>query len=79
MAQIEELSQSRIHQATQLAEARQKVLASRTKDREEMEKLEGELRTAKSNLRQAQEKAKEVPILSLLYYLAENVSTNFFL
>ena len=58
--QIEDLSQSRIHQAAQLAEARQKVLSSRTRDREEMERLEEELRTARTDIRQVREKEKEV-------------------
>ena len=58
--QIEELSQSRVHQAKQLAEARQKVQASRMKERDEMEKLEDELRAARKELEKAKEKSKEV-------------------
>ena len=58
--QIEELSQSRVHQAKQLAEARQKVQTSRMKERDEMEKLEDELRAARKELEKAKEKGKEV-------------------
>lgn len=60
--QIEELSQSRVHQAKQLAEARQRVQASQMKERDEMEKLEGELKTARKELENVKEKSKEVSI-----------------
>ncbi len=59
-SQIEELSQSRVHQAKQLAEARQKVQASLTKERDEMDKLEGELKMARKELENVKEKSKEV-------------------
>lgn len=59
-SQIEELSQSRVHQAKQLAEARQKVQASLTKERGEMDKIEGELKTARKELEKIKEKSKEV-------------------
>ena len=58
--QIEELSQSRVHQAKQLAEARQKVQASLIKERDEMDKLEGELKIARKELEKVKEKSKEV-------------------
>lgn len=58
--QIEELSQSRIHQAKQLAEARKKVQASQMKDRDGMEKLEGELKTTRKELEKTRDKGKEV-------------------
>ena len=60
MSQIEELSQSRVHQAKQLAEARQKVQASLMKERDEMDKLEGELKTTRKELENVKEKSKEV-------------------
>ena len=65
MVQIEELSQSRVHQAKQLAEARQKVQASQVKERGEMEKLEGELKTVTSELERAKEKEREVCVCIL--------------
>ena len=58
--QIEELSQARIHQAKQLAEARHKVQTSQTKEREQMEKLESEVKTAQSELERVKDKEKEV-------------------
>ena len=65
-SQIEELSQSRVHQAKQLAEARQKVQAGLMKERGEMDKLEGELKMARKELEKVKEKSKEV---SLLLYI----------
>ena len=65
LSQIEELSQSRVHQAKQLAEARQKVQAGLMKERGEMDKLEGELKMARKELEKVKEKSKEVsPLLS---------------
>ena len=66
LSQIEELSQSRVHQAKQLAEARQKVQAGLMKERGEMDKLEGELKMARKELEKVKEKSKEV---SLLLYI----------
>lgn len=60
MSQIEELSQSRVHQAKQLAEARQKVQASLMKERDEMDKLEGELKMTRKELEKVKENSKEV-------------------
>ena len=59
-SQIEELSQSRVHQAKQLAEARQKVQASLMKERDEVDQLEGELKTARKELEKVKETSKEV-------------------
>ena len=62
MVQLEELSQSRVHQAKQLAEARQKVQSSLMKEKGEIEKLEGELKTTKSEFERARQKEREVGV-----------------
>ncbi len=67
LATLEEVSQARVHQAQQLAEARQKQTNSKTKtivessqDKANIERLGGELETSQQQLDEAKHREREV-------------------
>ena len=84
LATLEEVSQARVHQAQQLAEARQKQANSKTKtivessqDKANIERLGGELETSQQQLDEAKHREREVSHQSLFSMLTQ-VPVTFF-
>ncbi len=72
LATLEEVSQARVHQAQQLAEARQRQANSKTKTvvansqkKADIDRLGGELETAQKQLEDAKHREREVSHQSL--------------
>ncbi len=69
---LEEVSQARVHQAQQLAEARQKqnsaktqTIVANTQDKADIERLGGELRITRQQLEEARHRETQVNMLCI--------------
>ena len=61
-AELEQVQQARVHQAQQLAEARQKVQAVISKEKGTEEKAEAELKTLRREVEESKERERQVAI-----------------
>ncbi len=57
---MEELNQTRVHQARQLAEVRQRTQADKARERSDQERLDTELRVAQAELEKSKDREKQV-------------------
>ena len=71
-AELEQAQQARVHQAQQLAEARQRVQAVVSKEKGAAEKTETELKTLRMEVEESKERERQVDKILRFYIIVIN-------